>query len=93
MTTKDELKAKLELEKKQLAERQKTKLAKFDKSARKIQTRKKIILGSIVLKLISTGNKNFVEYLRKNLSSLKTNEKELFPEIFNIVVESETTNN
>jgi hypothetical protein len=93
MTTKDELRVKLELEKKQLAERQKAKLAKFDKSARKIQTRKKIILGSIVLKLISTDNKNFVEYLRKNLSSLKANEKELFPEIFKIVPESETTNN
>lgn len=93
MTTKDELKAKLDLEKKQLLARQKAKLAEFDKSAQKKQTRKKIILSSVVLKLISANNKSFVEYLRKNLSSLKANEKELFPEIFNIVAESETTNN
>jgi len=75
MTTKAELKAKLELEKKQLRERQKTKIALFDKSVRRTQTRKKIILGAIMLKSIE-------EFAIIQLANLKDKDKALFPELF-----------
>ena len=92
MTTKEQLKAILKTEKEQLIARQKAKLAKFSKSAQKQQTRKKIILGAVVLKLVTANNKNFTEYLKTHLSHLSNSEKELFPEIFNGVVETETVN-
>jgi hypothetical protein len=94
MTTKDELKAKLAKEKKQLLERQKDKLAKFDKSVRKSQNRKKIILGAVVLKLIAiASHKNLANYLKTHLNHLSAAEKELFPELFTNAVESNATEN
>jgi hypothetical protein len=82
MTTKAELKAQLELEKKQLRERQKTKIALFDKSVQRTQTRKKIILGAVMLKSIEGKAKNVIEFAKIQLANLKEKDKALFPELF-----------
>lgn len=93
MTT-NELKAKFELEKKQLLERQKNEKAKFSKIASKQLNRKKIILGSVMLKRIQANAKNVMDFTRSQLSSLSEKDKALFPELFAPVVQtSESTNN
>jgi hypothetical protein len=79
------LKAKFAEEKKQLIERQKTEKAKFTKATRKQLNRKKIILGSVMLKRIEANAKNVVEFAKAQLSTLSEKDKALFPELFPVV--------
>lgn len=76
------LKAKFAEEKKQLIERQKNEKAKFTKSTRKQLNRKKIILGSVMLKRIEANSKNTIEFAKAQLSTLSEKDKALFPELF-----------
>jgi hypothetical protein len=85
MTTNNEtLKAKFAEEKKQLLARQKAEKAKFSKAASKQLNRKKIILGSVILKRIEANAKNVVEFAKAQLSTLSDKDKALFPELFAI---------
>lgn len=77
-----ELKAKFAEEKKQLIARQKAEKAKFSKAASKQLNRKKIILGSVMLKRIEANAKNVVEFAKAQLSTLSDKDKALFPELF-----------
>ena len=76
------LKAKLAEEKKQLIERQKNEKAKFTKATRKQLNRKKIILGSVLLKRIEANSKNVIEFAKAQLATLSEKDKALFPELF-----------
>lgn len=87
MTTDAEaLKEKFAEEKRQLIERQKAEKAKFSKAASKQLNRKKIILGSILLKHVAGKSKNVTEFLRGQLSILNEKDKALFPELFSIAI-------
>lgn len=87
MTTDVEaLKEKFAEEKKQLIERQKAEKAKFSKAASKQLNRKKIILGSILLKHVAGKSKNVTEFLRGQLSTLNEKDKALFPELFSFAI-------
>ena len=85
MTTNNEaLKVKFAEEKKQLLARQKAEKAKFSKAASKQLNRKKIILGSVMLKRIEANSKGVIDFSRTLLSTLSDKDKALFPELFAI---------
>lgn len=78
----DDIKAKYAEERKQLLARQKAEIAKFTKSERKHENRRKVIIGSALLKTVNGKSKNVIEFLRAQLMTLAEKDKALYPELF-----------
>ena len=68
---------KLELEKAQLAARHQSLLAKARKTDKNLQTRRKIVLGALLLKDIET-NDNSRRYAIRQLANAKPSDKKIF---------------
>ena len=78
----EDIKAKFAEEKKQLLARQKVEIAKFTKSSRKHENRRKTIIGSVLLKRVDANSKNVIDFLKAQLSTLNERDKALYPELF-----------